>query len=803
MPKLNPGINPHNGRGRHFVFLLASVLFSFLLQAQPIITSFTPLAGQVGTTVTITGSNFGTTPSNNIVYFGAARATVSAASSTSLTVTVPTGASYQPLTVTTGGLTAYSARPFNLTFSDPGQFLPNAFQRQDITTGTTPLSICAKDLDGDGKIDFALISNYDLFVYSNTSTPGFPQFSALPAFTPNAGSLPLAVTAGDLDGDGMPELVVSLMDGHISIFRNTSTSGNISFTTTPLVIYAGANNTGQYADIIIADCNGDGKPDIVSYSSDDQNLSVYGNNSTPGNLSFPSPAAKTDLPLLVFNYPRNLVAADLDDDGMPDLACTNYGGSVSVFRNTGVPGGAVSFAAESNIAVNPGNFMSGLGAADLDGDGKIDLVSATTDVNDEVTGTLNLLYNTSSSGSISFSAPPTSIPTVNAPSYIMVNDLDGDGLPDVAVASQNDQSVGIHRNISTSGAISLSSHVSYVTGFIPSWLAAADLDGDGQPDLVVTDNGSSSVSIMRNRKPTDITITSFSPATASTGTVVTITGTNLSGATAVNFGGTPALAFTIVSPTTITATVGGGSSGGVMVSSPTSYDLSDGFTYTRVASTVTSFSPTTGSTGTVILIEGTGFIANQINAVSFGGTLAQAMTILSDTTISATVGAGSTGDVRVMSVADTASLNGFTFTSTAAGPPAITSFTPLSATQGTDITITGTNLSNITAVAFGGTQAQSYRVISDNIVHATVAGGATGSVTATGPAGTGSYPGFTFLSAPPPPAPPTITGFSPQSAKTGETVIIKGTYLSGVTAVTFGGTRAISISACLTLSSRP
>lgn len=102
----------------------------------PTITSFTPTSGPVGTTVTISGSNFSSTAANNIVYFGAVKATVTAATSTSLSVTVPTGATYAPITVTVNGLTTYSQAPFILTFSGGGAItLPNG--GESWTAGTS------------------------------------------------------------------------------------------------------------------------------------------------------------------------------------------------------------------------------------------------------------------------------------------------------------------------------------------------------------------------------------------------------------------------------------------------------------------------------------------------------------------------------------------------------------------------------------------------------------------------------------------------------------------------------------------
>src|ERR1700761_4908728 len=122
MPNLYPGILLHVRSGQRLMFLCAVLFFPLLIFAQPSISSVSPLSGPVGTTVTINGTNFNTTPSANIVRFGTVTAPVTSASTTSLTVTVPTGTSYQPITVTTGGLTAYSYKPFSVTFNDPGQF---------------------------------------------------------------------------------------------------------------------------------------------------------------------------------------------------------------------------------------------------------------------------------------------------------------------------------------------------------------------------------------------------------------------------------------------------------------------------------------------------------------------------------------------------------------------------------------------------------------------------------------------------------------------------------------------------------
>ena len=81
----------------------------------PTITNFTPPSGPVGTTVTITGTNFNTTPANNTVKFNGTTAVVTGSTATSITTTVPTGATIGKISVTVGGNTATSSTDFDVT----------------------------------------------------------------------------------------------------------------------------------------------------------------------------------------------------------------------------------------------------------------------------------------------------------------------------------------------------------------------------------------------------------------------------------------------------------------------------------------------------------------------------------------------------------------------------------------------------------------------------------------------------------------------------------------------------------------
>jgi hypothetical protein len=158
-------------------------------------------------------------------------------------------------------------------------------------------------------------------------------------------------------------------------------------------------------------------------------------------------------------------------------------------------------------------------------------------------------------------------------------------------------------------------------------------------------------------------LTSFAPTSGPVGTSVTITGSNLTGATAVKFNGTTA-GSAVNSDTQITATVpAGASTGPISVTTPGgTASSSASFTVTSPAPTLSSFTPTSGPVGTSVTITGSNL--SGATAVKFNGTTA-AFSVNSDTQITATVPAGaSTGTINVTTPGGTATSNAsFTVTS--------------------------------------------------------------------------------------------------------------------------------------------
>ena len=272
------------------------------------------------------------------------------------------------------------------------------------------------------------------------------------------------------------------------------------------------------------------------------------------------------------------------------------------------------------------------------------------------------------------------------------------------------------------------------------------------------------------------TIADFSPVSGAVGTSVVITGTNLTGVSAVAFNGTSA-SYVVDSASQITAAVPtGATTGPIAVTTPGGTATSAAaFTVAASAPTITSFSPASGPVGTSVIISGSDFTG--ATAVTFNGTSASYV-VDSASQITAAVPTGATtGPIAVTTPGGTAtSAAAFTV---AASAPTITSFSPASGPVGTSVTIKGTNLATTTAVTFNDASA-SYTIRRGQIIATVPVGATTGKIVVTTPDGTAtSTPDFTVTAA------PTITDFTPASGPAGTAVAITGSNFTNASTVKF------------------
>ncbi|MEO8267543.1 MAG: IPT/TIG domain-containing protein [Ilumatobacteraceae bacterium] len=248
-------------------------------------------------------------------------------------------------------------------------------------------------------------------------------------------------------------------------------------------------------------------------------------------------------------------------------------------------------------------------------------------------------------------------------------------------------------------------------------------------------------------------------------------------------------------PNTAATTFGGDAS---VLALPTEQAVPQGITptpqLTQTSPAFLGFDPPSGQVGSMLHLGGLGL--DTATAVTINGAPAL-FSVLNANRLDVLVPpAASTGTIQIQTPGGT--LSSATPFSVVTNPlaPTITGFSPASGDEGSQVTITGTNFTGTTSVAFGATPASA----------ATVGGGGT-SITATVPLGIGagdftisvvtlngaanSATQFTVtVPPPPPPAVPTVTGFTPVSASVGASVTISGSGFLGTSAVSFNGTPA-------------
>ncbi|MER5358062.1 IPT/TIG domain-containing protein [Streptomyces sp. NPDC002785] len=283
--------------------------------------------------------------------------------------------------------------------------------------------------------------------------------------------------------------------------------------------------------------------------------------------------------------------------------------------------------------------------------------------------------------------------------------------------------------------------------------------------------------------------TTSSPFSGPAGTVVTLTGTGFTNATAVAFGGTPAASFTVVSATEITAVApAGAGTVQITVTTPDGTSSGKGFTYTIATPTISSIAPNQGSVegGNTVALTGTGFTG--ATSVRFG-TVAAAFIAVSETQATAVAPAAPVGTVNVTITTPGGTSAGIPYTYVAV--PVLGSVAPAQGPLGggNSITLSGTGFTGTTSVHFGANAASSFAFVSANQLTATVPAGGPGPVpvTVTTPGGT-SGPGvfYYYVGA------PVLSSAIPGAGQVGggNSVTLTGANLLQATAVRFGVTAA-------------
>jgi FG-GAP-like repeat len=283
-----------------------------------------------------------------------------------------------------------------------------------------------------------------------------------------------AIVSGDLDGDGLPDIVANTADvtsNDIFILRN-QTGGAGTFTVSQTFAADFVNR------IAIADMNGDGRPDLV-IAAHTLMLALQAAG-TPG--SFAAPTTLYTPPS--GRGPARLAIGDLNGDGLPDVAIADSNGVTVLFHAAAADPPAIGSTLSVFTNSRVGELCA-LAIADIDGDGRNDLVVADPDGNSLAV----LTQSQTTAGQLLPAVRFGSMP-LGEGYAIAVRDLDADGHPDVVTGGSDGVRVFL-QDPTSPGNYLASNH--YSAPMTADGVAIADVDDDGRPDIISSSGTSCSL----------------------------------------------------------------------------------------------------------------------------------------------------------------------------------------------------------------------------------------------------------------------------------------------------------------------
>ncbi len=284
-----------------------------------------------------------------------------------------------------------------------------------------------------------------------------------------------SVAVADVNGDGKPDIVVANYgSATVGVLL-----GNGDGTFQAAVTY----DTGKFGadSVAIADVNGDGKPDLLvadacyPYCGPGAVSVLLGN----GDGTF-QPAVNYDSGGY---YASSVAVADVNGDGKPDLLVTNWDSN-----NVGVLLGNGDGTFQTAVSYSSGgSYPYSVAVADVNGDGRPDIVVANCVTSSfcfsGTVGTVGVLLG---NGDGTFQTAVTYGPGGSDVISVAVADVNGDGKPDIVVANDSSWNVGV---LLGNGDGTFQTAETYSAGGTPYSAAVADVNGDGNLDVVVADYG--------------------------------------------------------------------------------------------------------------------------------------------------------------------------------------------------------------------------------------------------------------------------------------------------------------------------
>jgi hypothetical protein len=350
-------------------------------------------------------------------------------------------------------------------------------------TGAAPIQVVAADLRKTGSLDL-IVAEADSQTVGVLLGNGDGTFA--PEVTYFVPRPPLSIAVADFNGDGKPDIVVGLLGDEFSGPLATLLGDGTGKFGEPITFLTDNVFTGSFATIQIAagDLNGDGLPDLAAIDAggviDGTHTYLSRGDGTFKHADFVSDGTAVAL-------------GDMDEDGCLDVVATSPIGLVTIFKGS-CDGNFTE--AGGSFTIGAGEQPANLALADMNGDGHLDVVTAGANFGPggpfgpEATNLVTILPG-DGHGSLGLAHVYRSEPSMFG---LALADLNGDGHPEVIVASQDTDTASVFLNDGhgalpgpTGEYIGYEDGANFGTSNAPgtSNFFVTDIDGDGKPDLAV------------------------------------------------------------------------------------------------------------------------------------------------------------------------------------------------------------------------------------------------------------------------------------------------------------------------------
>ena len=293
-------------------------------------------------------------------------------------------------------------------------------------------SLDAEDFDGDGDLDALAASQVSPHIFWFENTDGLGTFERRHRVATTSGHIAYDVSAADFDDDGDPDVLAAYaFNGVIGWLENTDGNGNFGD------LHVISSETRGPHNAVAADLDGDGDLDVLAAADAYEEDTVGWYENTDGLGTFGPQRIISD----ELKNARRVVAADLDGDGDLDVLAASKAQEIVWYANID---GLGTFGARQDITTETGQTTS-LRAADLDRDGDLDVLA--TSLDDEI-----VIWYENADGAGRFGPRQIITTETQTPVAVVATDLDGDDDLDVLVASFTDDMIAWYENTVTSTA---------------------------------------------------------------------------------------------------------------------------------------------------------------------------------------------------------------------------------------------------------------------------------------------------------------------------------------------------------------